>query len=101
MVPAGEGETIRGPYGGPATFKARTETTNGAVTALETVVAPGQGPPYHVHVREDEMYYVLAGHLRFRADDRMLDAPTGSFVFMPRGTPHCLQNVATSRPGCW
>ncbi|HMA47493.1 MAG TPA: cupin domain-containing protein, partial [Frankiaceae bacterium] len=60
---------------------------------LENLVAPRQGPPLHVHVREDEMYYVLDGHLRFKAGDDMLDAPTGSFTFIPRGTPHCFQNV--------
>jgi len=93
VVQHGEGEQIRGPAGGPTTIKARAETTNGTFTALENTVAPRQGPPLHIHVREDEMYYVLEGHLRFKADEQFLDAPAGSFVFIPRGTPHCFQNV--------
>lgn len=93
VVPAGAGQTVRGPAGGPTTFKARAETTNGTLTALENIVAPGQGPPLHLHVREDEMYYVLDGHLRFRADEGYLEAATGAFVFIPRGTPHCFLNV--------
>jgi mannose-6-phosphate isomerase-like protein (cupin superfamily) len=96
VVLPGEGETIQGPVGGPATFKARAETTNGTFTALENVVPPLQGPPLHVHVREDEMYYVLEGRVRFKADDRIFDAPTGSFMFIPRGTPHCFQNVGST-----
>ena len=40
------------------------------------------------------MWYVLSGHFRFRADNEILDAPRGSFVFMPRGTRHCFQNVS-------
>lgn len=84
---------MRGPAGGPTTIKARAETTGGAFAALENIVAPGQGPPLHVHVRADEMYHVLDGRLRFLAGDRRFDAPTGSFVFIPRGTPHCFQNV--------
>jgi mannose-6-phosphate isomerase-like protein (cupin superfamily) len=93
VVQPGEGENLRGPAGGPTTLKARAETTNGAFTLLENIVAPGQGPPLHLHIREDEMYYILGGHLRFKADDRMFDAPTGSFMFIPRGTPHCFQNI--------
>jgi mannose-6-phosphate isomerase-like protein (cupin superfamily) len=93
VVAPGAGETIRGPAGGPATFKARAETTNGTFTALENIIAPGQGPPLHIHIREDEMYYILGGHLRFKADDQFFDAPAGSFMFIPRGTPHCFQNV--------
>jgi oxalate decarboxylase/phosphoglucose isomerase-like protein (cupin superfamily) len=60
-----EGETVRGPAGGPATFKARAKETNGTLTALESVIAPGEGPPLHVHIREDEMYYVIGGGLHF------------------------------------
>lgn len=90
---AGEGESLKGPAGGPATLKARAETTNGTFTALENVVAPKQGPPLHRHLREDEIFYVLEGHVRFKADDTLFEAPTGSFMFVPRGVPHCFQNV--------
>ncbi|HEY6377928.1 MAG TPA: cupin domain-containing protein [Candidatus Dormibacteraeota bacterium] len=93
VILPGEGTTIRGPVGGPTTFKARAETTNGTFTALENVIPPLQGPPLHLHVREDEMWYVLDGRVRFKADGRMFDAPMGSFMFIPRGTTHCFQNV--------
>ncbi len=93
MVGPGEGDTVRGPAGGPTTFKARAETTAGTVTALENVVAPGQGSVLHLHIREDEMFYVLEGLLHFRAGESSFDAPTGSFVFVPRGTSHQLLNI--------
>jgi mannose-6-phosphate isomerase-like protein (cupin superfamily) len=96
VIQPGEGETMRGPAGGEATFKARAESTNGTFTALENVVAPRQGPPMHVHVREDEIYYVLDGRLQFKADEHMLEVRTGSFVFIPRGTPHCFQNAGVA-----
>lgn len=81
------------PPADPTTFKAGADTTGGSFTALENVVAPGQGPPLHLHVREDEMYYILDGVLRVRAGECTFDAPTGSFVFIPRGTPHHFQNI--------
>jgi quercetin dioxygenase-like cupin family protein len=92
-VAPGEGATIQGPAGGPLTFKARGEQTNGALTLFENVIAPGDGPPLHTHAGEDESWYVLEGALRFRLGDEIASAPAGSFVFVPRGTPHCFQNI--------
>jgi len=93
VVGPGEGDTIQGPAGGPLTFKARGEQTNGTLTAFENTIAPGDGPPLHSHVNEDEAWYVLAGVLRFRLDEDLRTAPAGSFVFVPRRTQHCFQNV--------
>jgi hypothetical protein len=55
VVLDGEGEKLQGPAGGPATIKARAETTNGTFTAIENVIAHQQGPPEHIHIREDEI----------------------------------------------
>jgi quercetin dioxygenase-like cupin family protein len=93
VVGPGEGTTIQGPAGGPLTFKVRGVETDGTLTAFENVVAPGDGPPCHVHACEDESWWVIDGTLRFRLGDELQRAPTGSFVFVPRGTPHCFQNV--------
>ncbi|MDX6637577.1 MAG: hypothetical protein QOJ01_1088 [Solirubrobacterales bacterium] len=92
-VSPGEGETVRSPIGGDVTFIARGEQTNGALTALEVGVPPGEGPPLHVHGREDECVYVLAGDLRFKVGGKVSATPAGSFVFIPRGVAHGFQNV--------
>jgi quercetin dioxygenase-like cupin family protein len=91
----GEGTTIEGPAGGPLTFKVRGEQTGGSLTAFENVIAPGDGPPLHVHASEDEAWYVIAGELRFQLGDERAAAPAGSFVFVPRGTPHCFVNAGS------
>ncbi len=93
VVLPGEGMTLVGPVGGPARILARAETTNGGFTAIENVIPPDQGPPEHVHAREDEMYYVFEGVIRFKADGRYFDASAGAFMFIPRGTAHCFRNV--------
>ncbi|HEV2954440.1 MAG TPA: cupin domain-containing protein [Candidatus Dormibacteraeota bacterium] len=82
-----------GPAGGLATIKARAETTGGHFTLLENDVAPNQGPPLHRHLNEDEMFYVLHGDLRYVLGEDTVDARTGTFVFIPRGTPHCFRNT--------
>jgi quercetin dioxygenase-like cupin family protein len=78
---------------GHLAFKARAEQTDGALTTMESSIPPGQGPPLHVHLDEDELIYVLEGRLLFRLEDDLREAPAGSFVFIPRGLPHTWQNV--------
>lgn len=89
----GEGETVDNPLGADVVFKARGEHTDGTLIAFETVVAPGDGPPLHTHANEGESMYVLDGEMRFKLGDEIRAAPAGSFVFVPRGTPHTWQNV--------
>jgi quercetin dioxygenase-like cupin family protein len=96
VVAPGDGTTIEGPVGGPLTFKVRGDQTADALTAFENVIPPGEGPPMHVHAREDEAWYALEGELRFSLGGELAPAAAGSFVFVPRGTPHCFQNVGAA-----
>jgi quercetin dioxygenase-like cupin family protein len=96
-VGPGEGETARSPIGGDVTFIARGEQTNGALTALDVGVPPGEGPALHLHTREEESIYVLEGDLRWKLGDELRATPAGSFVFIPRGLAHCFQNVGQTR----
>jgi quercetin dioxygenase-like cupin family protein len=89
----GDGDQFDNPTGGAVTYRARGEETDGALTVIETVVAPGEGPPLHVHVSEDEFIYVLEGRLRFRLAGALRDAPAGSFIFIPKGVAHTWQNA--------
>jgi quercetin dioxygenase-like cupin family protein len=89
----GEGVPVDNPLGADLVFKARGEETEGTLTAFETVVAPGDGPPLHTHAHEGESMYVLDGKMRFKLGDELRAASAGSFVFVPRGTPHTWQNV--------
>lgn len=95
--PPGEGGTSDSPIGADIVFKARGEQTDGTLTAFENLVAPGEGPPLHTHANEDECLYVLEGEVRFKLGDELQTAPAGSFVFVPRGTPHTWQNVGDGR----
>jgi quercetin dioxygenase-like cupin family protein len=92
----GEGTTVQGPAGGPLTYKARGEQTGGALTAIENVIGPGEGPPLHVHAGEDEAWWVIEGTLRFRLGEDAAEAPAGTFVFVPRGVPHAFQNIGAA-----
>lgn len=71
-----------------AIIKATGETTDGRVAVIEHLAPEGAGSPLHVHQREDEWFYVLEGELTLWIGGRVIKAPTGSFVYGPRGIPH-------------
>jgi quercetin dioxygenase-like cupin family protein len=89
----GDDAPIVNPVGGEITFKVRGEHTGRRLTALETIAAPGEGPPLHTHAAEDECLLVVEGTFRFRLGDKLETAPAGSFVYIPRGAPHAWQNI--------
>ena len=84
---------MRNPVGGSLTFKARAADTGGALTALESVAAAGEGPPLHSHAGNDEVLYVVEGSFRYIVGGELADAPAGTCMVMPRGVPHTWQNV--------
>jgi quercetin dioxygenase-like cupin family protein len=90
---AGEGFTVENPTGSLTTFKALADASDGALTAIEGGGAPGEGPPLHVHPRQDEFIYTLEGTFRIKLGDRLFDAAAGLFIFIPRGTAHTWQNI--------
>jgi mannose-6-phosphate isomerase-like protein (cupin superfamily) len=62
--------------------------TGGRYGLIEVVVPPGLGSPWHVHVEEDEWFYVLEGNLTVHVGDTRVDLTSGGFAFGPKGVPH-------------
>jgi mannose-6-phosphate isomerase-like protein (cupin superfamily) len=77
------------------TFKVASENTNGTHAVIEVLSQPQNGPPPHIHHREDEAVYVLDGEFSFLHGDRTFTATTGSFVYIPKGTLHTFKNIGT------
>jgi quercetin dioxygenase-like cupin family protein len=91
-VPPGEGEALW-VFGELQTYTLAGEDTGGAFTAFEMTVAPQSAPPPHIHHQADETFYVLEGTLEVSSGDRTIEAATGSWVYVPRGTIHTWKNV--------
>jgi quercetin dioxygenase-like cupin family protein len=89
---------LANPVGGSILLRLRAGRTDGSVTLLESVAAPGEGPPLHVHEGEDETLYVLSGRFRFRVGDDIDEGPEGTLSYVPRGMAHTWQNVG-AEPG--
>ena len=77
---------------------ATREQTGGALGLFRQTIAPKSGPPAHIHRGADEFFYVASGEFKVKLGDRIVSAPAGSTVFVPRGTVHTFQNVGT-KPG--
>jgi mannose-6-phosphate isomerase-like protein (cupin superfamily) len=69
-------------------LRVSSEQTNGRYTVLETIAAPGYGPPLHIHSGEDEHFVVLEGEVRFVCGERTFDASARAAVTIPRGVRH-------------
>ncbi|MGH7807363.1 MAG: quercetin 2,3-dioxygenase [Thermodesulfobacteriota bacterium] len=77
------------------TFKVAGEETNGNYSVIEILAQPNNGPPPHIHHRENEGFYVLEGEFSFFYVDSAFTATAGSFVHIPKGTLHTFNNVGT------
>jgi quercetin dioxygenase-like cupin family protein len=65
------------------------EETFGCLAVIEQCVWRDAPSPRHMHANEDEIVYVLTGHLTFNVEDAPVDAPAGTCVVLPRNVEHC------------
>jgi mannose-6-phosphate isomerase-like protein (cupin superfamily) len=59
---------------------------------IETINAPGYGPPLHRH-SEAEVFYILQGRYLFEVDGKRLEAKTGDTVVANSGVAHRFVNI--------
>jgi mannose-6-phosphate isomerase-like protein (cupin superfamily) len=97
-VSRGEPPRLETPTGSDAWVMARASNTGGALSVVELLNLPHDGPATHIHTREDEIWYVLDGEYRFKTGDSIVTLTTGGLAYGPRGLPHAFQNVAAT-PG--
>ncbi len=84
--------------GNPWTVKAGAEDTGGPISVLEATFRPNTGAPAHVHRQHEETFYVLEGEFTFQLGTQTVKVPAGTFVFVPRDTPHAFENIG-NEPG--
>jgi mannose-6-phosphate isomerase-like protein (cupin superfamily) len=56
---------------------------------------PGFGPPLHLHRDAAEAFFVLEGEYLVHVAGQRSLCSAGTFVYVPRGTPHTFQVVST------
>jgi mannose-6-phosphate isomerase-like protein (cupin superfamily) len=72
--------------------------TGDALSVTEITAFPQNGPPPHIHLREDESFWVIEGEFSVLLADQTITAGTGAFVHVPKGMLHTYKNVGNT-PG--
>jgi mannose-6-phosphate isomerase-like protein (cupin superfamily) len=75
-------------FGALMNFKALTEETGGQYWAAEGLADKHMAVPLHSHTREDEIWFVLEGEIAFVLGEETMVGGPGTFVYIPRNTPH-------------
>ena len=98
VLPLGEGRSYAmGPL--TAIFKADGAETRKQYSISEWWLDPyTRGPGAHSH-DEDDVFFVLEGTMSFFVGGAWIDAPKGSLVIAPGGTPHDFENRTAKRAG--
>ena len=69
-------------------FKVSGKDTDGGLFALEQTFHEKGGPPRHLHPRQDEWFFVIAGTFRFEIGGESRVLQPGDSVLAPRNIPH-------------
>lgn len=75
------------------TFLATGDETNGKYFLSEAIVPAGDdGPPIHVHTKEDEGFYLKKGMLNFIIDGNEIELKEGEYLNIEKGEKHTWRN---------
>ena len=73
---------------GRLTFRRSAESGPDRVAIADQVMVQGDGPPLHRHEREDEVFHILDGVIRFQVGGTEIVAHAGETLVGPKGVPH-------------
>lgn len=77
-------------------FKVGTAESGGGLFVMEhTHLRPG-GPPLHMHLHQEEWFYVMEGEVAFQVGEQRAKLGAGESVLAPRMVPHTFSSVAES-----
>jgi quercetin dioxygenase-like cupin family protein len=82
---------------GKIKFIASSEDTKNAYAVVELTEMPGYKTAWHQHNNCEEAFYVVEGTLTIKILDKIYEMPAGSYILIPRGTPHGQGNF-TDKP---
>lgn len=70
-------------------LKISSADTDGAIAVFEqTGFTPKGGPPLHIHLYQDEFFYVIDGEYQFLVGDERHRLKKGDTIFLPKNIPH-------------
>jgi mannose-6-phosphate isomerase-like protein (cupin superfamily) len=79
-------------------FKVVPSETNGNLFVIEHAHLMKGGPPLHLHLHQEEYFYVMEGEVLFQIGDSRKTLHAGDSILGPRGIPHTFSSVGAT-PG--
>lgn len=65
--------------------------TGGTLGVALVTQPPGVATPLHRHTKEAEAFYLLDGHMTYRAGDDTFELYQGCFIYLPKDLPHAFR----------
>jgi quercetin dioxygenase-like cupin family protein len=82
------GDKTRYYMSGVWTFLATGKETNGAFALIDCKIRKSLEPPGHMHLNEDESFYLTEGEVEFIANNQTHLLKAGDFIHLPKNVPH-------------
>ena len=100
LVPAGEDRLGESHSLGFSSirFKVLPSETNSGVFLIEHDNLVKGGPPLHLHLYQEEWFYVVEGEVMFQVGDERKKLRAGDSILGPRNIPHAFSGVG-EKPG--
>jgi mannose-6-phosphate isomerase-like protein (cupin superfamily) len=77
-------------------FKVATNDTAGGLFVMEHTHLTHGGPALHLHLDQEEWFYVLEGEVAFQIGDQRLRLGPGESALAPRRVPHTFSSVSAA-----
>jgi quercetin dioxygenase-like cupin family protein len=87
---------IHGPGYNEILFKTSTAETLSVFAIEHTKIMPGWGPPLHLHLAQEEWFYVIEGEVLIQAGDHRVTLKPGDSILGPRNVPHAFVAVGSN-----
>jgi len=76
-------------------LKVATNETAGGLFIIEHRNLLNAGPPLHLHVAQEEWFYVIKGRVVFQVGEQRFELGPGESVLAPRNVPHAFAGTGT------
>ena len=86
------------PFGLDMAVLLTTEATGGATSVIMAWHKPGEGPPDHLHFKQEEILFIIEGLYEVTVGHETAKAGPGSIVFIPRNVVHPVAARLWHRP---
>ncbi len=81
--------TMKGVTTNTLDIKISGKDTNGGLAVFEQQgKTPHGGPPLHIHIDQDEWFFVTEGEYFFKCGNAAFQIGAGDTIFLPRNIPH-------------